>query len=371
MFSATAITCLGAVSVLKSVKVWWRHLSFLATLPIMMTTAHAEITASTRDWEVKPDFGKSEDARREISGAACVQGTRHCIVVNDEKKYAQFFDIDGDRIRPGRVIRLLPDKIDNISMEEIDAEGVHYAPPVKTNEPGYYYVTGSHGLSRKAGKYKPSTFFLFRFPVDPTTGQPGYPYDDASVSVQIERTALLREALRLQPALSLYVERQLDQCGVTVEGLAVQGDQLFLGLRAPSIDGDAFLLGFALADLFKSEVPKSTVKRLPLGPGIGVRDLAAVRNGVLILAGRSLDSDPDPKAPPGCRGQTELPMPTVWWWSGRDADAPRLLGRLPGVDRSEKAETLLVLEETESEYRVLVLFDGPDNGGPKEFRIDK
>lgn len=57
----------------------------LATLPLVVTTAHAEIAASTREWEVKPDFRKSEDARREISGAACVTGTSHCIAVNDKK----------------------------------------------------------------------------------------------------------------------------------------------------------------------------------------------------------------------------------------------------------------------------------------------
>jgi hypothetical protein len=153
--------------------------------------------------------------------------------------------------------------------------------------------------------------------------------------------------------------------------VAVRGDDLFLGLRAPSVDGNAFVLRFAVADLFKDEVPKATLKRLPLGPGVGVRDLAAVEDGLLILAGRSLDSDPDPQAPPGCRSQTSIPAQTVWLWSGRDADAPRLLGTLPGVDRSDKAETLLVLEENDSFYRVLVLFDGPDNGAPTEFRIGK
>jgi hypothetical protein len=36
-----------------------------------------------------------------------------------------------------------------------------------------------------------------------------------------------------------------------------------------------------------------------------------------------------------------------------------------------KAETLLVLEESRSKYRVLLLFEGEKNGNPMEFIIFK
>jgi hypothetical protein len=127
----------------------------------------------------------------------------------------------------------------------------------------------------------------------------------------------------------------------------------------------------ALTDLFKDSTPKATTKALALGPGIGVRDLAAVSNGVLILGGRSLDSDPAADGPPECVTQTMKPRPAVWLWSGRDADAPKAQGALPGVDATMKAESLLLLEETVSHFRVLVLFDGAENGGPMEFIIGK
>jgi hypothetical protein len=61
------------------------------------------------------------------------------------------------------------------------------------------------------------------------------------VAPQIQRTSLLRGTLRNQTEISLHVERHLNQCGVTVEGLAVLGADLLLGLRAPSVDGNAFV----------------------------------------------------------------------------------------------------------------------------------
>lgn len=346
-----------------------RGLAIAIALLFTAGAAQAEIAPSGRAWKVDPDFKKDDKARSSISGAACVTGTVHCIAVNDEKKYAQFFDIDSGNLRPRQLIRLLPDEIQGVDMKEIDAEGVHYAPPAAAGAPAYYYVTGSHGLTRKQGAFSPSAFFLFRFPVDPSTGLPSYPFDDDWVAPQIQRTSLLRDMLRNQAALSPYVERRLDECGVTIEGLAVLGNDMLLGLRAPSVDGNAFVVRVPLAELFKDSVPRGTTKSMPLGPGIGVRDLAAVSNGVLILAGRSLDSEPASQGPPECRVQTMKPLPAVWFWSGSESDPPKPLGTLPGIDAGKKAETLLLLEETTSIYRVLVLFDGVENGGPMEFVI--
>jgi hypothetical protein len=58
-------------------------------------------------------------------------------MVNDQKKYAQFFSVDGTTIMPdpNGIIRLSDAEGDP------DAEGTAYAD-------GYFYVTGSHGRSR-------------------------------------------------------------------------------------------------------------------------------------------------------------------------------------------------------------------------------
>ena len=45
---------------------------------------------------------------------------------------------------------------------------------------------------------------------------------------------------------------------------------------------------------------------------------------------------------------------------------------IPDAHRKHKAETLLVLDDRKGKpYRVLVMFDGPENGGPTEYLIPR
>ena len=338
----------------------------LAVALLAPMAAHADMTPGRTSWLVSPAFGKGDDARKALSGAACVAGTHHCIAVNDEKKYAQFFDIRERTVAPGRVIRLLGDSLDGEDLKEIDAEGVAYAAPDGIGKTGYFYVTGSHGLSRRTGELRRSSFFLFRFPVDDATGLPRFGFDDRAPAPEIERTALLRETIKNHPLLSAYAERRLDDNGVTIEGHAARGKDLLFGLRGPSDKGRAFVMSVAFADLFTGAPPPATVTELRLGENVGIRDLAAVSGGVLILAGRT---DDGPKV--GHAGEARpKPSPSVWFWDVRARD-PRTLGTLPGVGPDDKAETLLVLEESGTSYRALVMFDGVRDGRPVEFIIGK
>lgn len=333
-----------------------RLLIALFSVVFLSTTAHSEIVQSPTTWSVEPNFGKGKDARHEISGAACVPGTQRCIVVNDEKKYAQFFDIDNDKILPGKIVRLLPDTINGEEMKEIDAEGAAYASPC-------LYVSGSHGRGRK-GKLRPSAFYLFCVPVDPIDGQPNFPFESDELSPHILRSGFLRQTIRENEDLASFAEKQLDMQGVSIEGLAALDGQLFFGLRSPSVDGNALLFGVDLDDIFRGTAPLARVHRVPLGENTGVRDLAAVSNGILILAARSDDA-------PNDEDGDEAPLPTVWLWDVSHDGRAQNLGILPNISTTDKPETLLVLEETEELYRVLIMFDGVKNGGPTEFSIEK
>jgi hypothetical protein len=82
-------------------------LRFAALTLLFAGPAEAGIVRAPGAWTAAPDFGKNEDAAAALSGAACVTGTNQCFAVNDEKKYAQFFDIDGSRITY-RIFRTLP-----------------------------------------------------------------------------------------------------------------------------------------------------------------------------------------------------------------------------------------------------------------------
>ncbi|MET1413268.1 DUF3616 domain-containing protein [Roseibium sp. HPY-6] len=339
---------------------------------LMTSPAFADIERLKSKWKVKPDFEKSGAARESISGADCAPDGGWCLAANDEKNYAQFFQIGKDRLDPDKngVIRLLPKKVDGEKMDEIDAEGVVFVPSGDDNAPSYFYVTGSHGLSR-GGDLQPSRYWLFRFPVETGTGKPTFTFDDKEVAPEVERTDLLADTIDANPDLTSYFEGKLDQNGVTIEGISeMDGDMLF-GLRSPCLANHAFILRVPGSELFKETPPSSTTEKVELGDNVGVRDLTRVKDGLLILAGRSDDRRGVQDFTCGEDRSPPSPPPSLWFWSGKNGDSAEPFGALPGVDVNASAETLLVLEETQTAYRVLVLFDGEKNGAPVEFLVSK
>src|SRR5689334_1588681 len=112
-----------------------RHLAALLALALTASAHAAEPIQPVAAWSVKGDFEKGEEARTNLSGAACATMKppfRYCLIANDSKNYAQFFSIDGTKLVPGKVIRLR----DGDSSGDPDAEGVAF-------DKGYFYVVGS------------------------------------------------------------------------------------------------------------------------------------------------------------------------------------------------------------------------------------
>lgn len=343
---------------------------FLASC--VASQAFADIERSKIKWKVKPDFEKSAAARESLSGADCVPGGGLCLAANDEKNYAQFFKIKKASLAPDKkgVIRLLPKKVEGRKMDEIDAEGVVFVPSGDKNAPSYFYVTGSHGLSR-SGDFQPSRYTLFRFPVETRSGKPVFKYGDKKVAPEVERTTLLAETIKSNPDLAHYADRTLDKNGVTIEGISEMGGDMLFGLRSPCLANHALVLRVPTDELFRETPPTSTTSKVKLGDNVGVRDLTRVKDGLLILAGRSDDRRGSEDFTCGEQRTPPSPYPSVWFWSGRHGDAAKPFGALPGVNVNASAETLLVLEETDTAYRVLVLFDGEKNGAPVEFIVRK
>jgi hypothetical protein len=295
-------------------------------------------------WRVAPDFGKGPEARREISGAACAPTSppwQSCLAVNDEKKYAQFFAVDGSTLVPGALVRLSADAGDP------DAEGVAY-------DGGYFYVTGSHGRSRNSDKANESSYRLFRIKVDPRTGRPPAISEDEVVGV--ESSDRLKRLIAAAEPVARFTDKPLAKGGLNVEGLAVKNGRMFIGFRGPSIGRQAFIMSVDADALFTGSPTRARVHALPLGKDTGIRDLAAVDEGLLVLSG-PVREEKRPYA--------------VWLWNERDG--ARLVGVIPRttIPRSAKAETLLVLAREPRAYRVLVMFDGVDNGAPLSFRLPR
>ena len=286
-----------------------------------------------------PSFGKGANARENISGAVCTAtepAFRSCLAVNDQEKYAQLFSMTGKTIVPGAVVRLL----DNTADGDPDAEGAAY-------DQGYFYVAGSHGLSRKKAKLTASSFFVFRFPALSQTGKAN------EITAAVQTSAKLRDAIRTAEFIGPFAEKPLAANGVNIEGIAVDAGRLYVGFRGPSLEGRAFVLSAAVDGVFGSQNLAAKVHPLALGPGRGIRDLARVGGGILVLAGPAVEEN--------------VPA-SVFLWNPASG-ALKKLADLSGIPAGAKAETLLVLGQTPQHYDVLVMFDGISNGGPVEYLV--
>jgi hypothetical protein len=257
--------------------------------------------------------------------------------------------------------------------EEADLEGLARAGE-------WLWTVGSHSHKRKRIKpgHRPkkarkrlatviredNRFILARFPV--VTGPDGLPEvvretedgrraailgggDDAI-------TGLFGDDPHLAPFLSLPGKDN----GFDVEGIAVLGDRVYLGLRGPVLRGWAVII-----ELRPDDDPGG--ERLRLRPfddgslyrthfldlgGLGVRDLCPDGDDLLILTGPTMDLDG--------------PVRLVRWPRAADTGEPavvtaeelRVLGEVPYGEGKDHPEGMTLLKGTDGP-RLLVVHDSP------------
>ncbi len=353
----------------------WRTVLLIAGTGFAAACAQPSVGESdVTDYQVEHAFDGEGPA--DLSGIACIpikQGAAYrCLAVNDETQSAQFATVEDGIIEAGEEIRLIGETPDPETVgsrprsvpcpritedfEELDGEGVAYAA-------SYFYVVGSHGCSRKKGKFRLSTFILARIRVD----QEGRPVDKAgnvltggNMHEAVETTYRLSDLLPRVTDAGAFFGKSLDADtkGLNIEGIAVQGENILLGLRAPSIEGRAFIVRANVDELFKPGREPAPATALldtiavALGPDVGIRDLAALPDGrLLILAGAA--SGP------------EIPY-RIFAVDPTGANLQELVP--PQTDQPTRAEGMTVLEATDQDIRLLILFDKA-NTAPQELRI--
>jgi hypothetical protein len=348
--------------------------SFVVALTLALVCAPRVAPAAEFSdvWEVKGKLIGKKDKKdgkikksEDVSGIACTTTSgfpRACLVIDDELQAAQLVVLRDGAIEVGEPVALIADT-HNGKPVEFDGEGVAY-------HNGFFYVIGSHGHPRDADKELDpvkdapkiqssiaTSSRVVRIRVDRVTGDPISRPGMKDVP-DVEASARIRELIAADEVLARFKDKRLDENGLTVEGLAIRGDRLFVGFRGPSsIDGDhGVVLSAALGTLFDGAAPAATRHTLPLGAGRGVRDLAAIDEGLLILAGPTDDGD----------GKY-----AVYGWSGVGNNV-KLLGNLPdvmGKKKQLKPEAILPLDRNSSGLRVLIMFDGAEEGGPRAIRV--
>lgn len=318
---------------------------------------------------------------RDISGIACKppdnSARRLCLVVNDQDRFAQLATMSDDRLVAGPTVPLLGDRPSAATIgakpaglacsagerafKDMDGEGVAYAAP-------YFYVAGSHGCSRR-NVHRPSAYILARLRIDDegrvvdSAGKPAAPEDALGL---VETTHRLADALRAAETVGARFGKDLEGGGVNLEGLAVVGRILYAGLRAPSLDGRAFIVAADVDALFSREAPvAASVIPLALGRDVGVRDLASLPDGrLLVLAGPAQDQDmvayalfvAEPRA-----GGSLTRLATLEAVGADCKPGPR--------DVAGKPEAVLPLEISADRLKVAILSDGLPNGAPCAYDV--
>lgn len=261
--------------------------------------------------------------------------------------------------------------------DEVDIEGL-------ATDDGWLWVVGSHSHVREkpeAGKHdagaalklltdvdrKPNRFLLGRIPLCPA-GAPGMVVLRAEdgkrragcLKIGKKHNALTK-ALKKDEHFGRFLHIPAKENGFDVEGLAVRGKRVFLGLRGPVLRGWACILELCVEST-KSGRLKLTEpdgdgppyrKHFMDLEGLGIRELSFDGDDLLILAGPTMDLD----------GPVRL-----WRWSGcLDAAAPTITPSerlapvldIPFGAGTDHAEGIAVLEPDNGQKRLLVLYDSP------------
>ncbi|WP_167858754.1 DUF3616 domain-containing protein [Methylobacterium nonmethylotrophicum] len=303
------------------------------------------------------------DKSQNVSGIASTQlegAVRYGLVIDDESQATQLVMVERQHLKVGATIRLIDDVNKKGHPLELDGEGVAYAD-------GHFYVVGSHGHPRdKEKRLDPgrdaeiirrrtvASSRLVRIALTEADIKAGFGQEQLDAT--FAQTGRLRTVLSREPLLAPFLSRPLDENGLTIEGLVARHDRLYVGLRAPSLGGDAAaVLSVKAAAIFTdTDEVAPELHLLRLGPGRGVRDLAASPWGALVLAGPS--------------GEVPGPYSIYHWDYGATLE---LVGEIPSVPGKapRKPEALLYLTSEASSAWVLVLFDGGKEGEPRPLRI--
>lgn len=278
-----------------------------------------------------PDRDELSDSKRLRDGLSAVLQCGHALwVANDEtlslEHLTRLPDDSSGACRYGQHRQFpLSDYLalpvaapeDPADLEEADVEGL-------ACDGGYLWLVGSHSLKRKNPKLKEghdkaskqlakvsrdgNRYLLARIPIL-----------DANVTCLLAKrstqdgkelhAALLRgndqgdeltEALQDDEHLGPFLAIPGKDNGFDIEGLAVAGERVFLGLRGPVLRGWAIVLEVAIVE----DDSPSTLRLKAIGPnerlyrkhflqlgGLGIRDLCLQGSDLLILAGPTMDLD--------------------------------------------------------------------------------
>lgn len=323
-------------------------------------------------------FTDSFHEHREDISAVLLTQNQHLWLGSDETSTVECLSlVDGDKFANHQQFRIaefidLPASED----EEIDIEGLACADH-------YLWFVGSHSYKRKNVKQnktdetnisrlakvtsEENRYILGKIPLVDGKLFKSCPHPQNStkqlVAAKLELTNqgnLLMSALADDPHLGFFVKAAIPgkDNGFDIEGLAVDDNKIFLGLRGPVLRGWAIILEIELEDsqpgLMRlsniTEEGKSYKKHFIWLKGLGIRDLCLVGKDLLILAGPTMDLD-GPVQVYRLENIDNLPENIL--------HRPNLVQEIPYGDRCDHAEGITLFDDVSGVPSLLVVYDSP------------
>lgn len=275
---------------------------------------------------------------------------------------------------------------DPSGLQEVDIEGLAY-------EDGYLWLVGSHSLKRRKPALKDGAakaqrqlsrvssesnrYLLARIPVVTEHGEVELAKEvlqngDRRTAAQLRSRGKdndLMKALRSDEHLAPFLAIPGKDNGFDIEGLAVKGRRVFVGLRGPVLRGWAVILELQLK---QDKLDPSLLKLKRIGPGrryrkhflqldgLGIRDMCVQDDDLLILAGPTMDLDG--------------PVKVFRWTGGACADDECMLGAdalkqvvdVPFGQGVDHAEGICLYAEKDSPPALLVVYDAASSSRQPE-----
>jgi hypothetical protein len=264
--------------------------------------------------------------------------------------------------------------------EEIDIESLDY-------DNSYLWLVGSHSLKRKKPNSKDSgldierlsqikteqnRYLLARIPIKNRELVQSFSSPElcgqtlrAAVLQTTENGNQLMDALKTDEHLGLFISTSLPskENGLDIEGLAVDKNKIFLGLRGPVLRGFAIILELEVEEKQPGvltlkqigEKGKPYRKHFFELTGLGIRDLCLQGEDLIILAGLTMDLSGTSKV---YRWKNALTQ-SVNTITDINSDQLEILFEIPADVDGGKAEGLELFNSL-GQPGLLVVYDSPN-----------
>ncbi|MDI9634344.1 DUF3616 domain-containing protein [Oscillatoria amoena NRMC-F 0135] len=274
---------------------------------------------------------------------------------------------------------------------EIDIEGIDYSE-------GYLWFTGSHSTKRKKPKGKDlekdlkrlatvttdlNRFIIARIPLvnGDLVKSGSHPQDKnqtltAACLETIDNRNLLIEVLTEDRHIGPFIKSEIPSKdnGFDIEGLAVRGNRVFLGLRGPVLRGWAILVELEMTESEPGvltlkpidEAGKLYKKHFVNLNGLGVRELCWLEDDLIILSGPTMEVAGEVRLF-RLKDALNLEDDSI---SDQDTERLEILFDLPYTVGGDKAEGLALVPCLDQARSLLVLYDSPlPNRRPDEHSV--